>query len=120
MSDPRALAHAYGIRIEIEDLGTWGEALLVSEYEPKGPIIRVNQRAIDRLRATLGAATSSCDVRTLIDVAIAHEIYHHREAIGEVERLPTHAQREAAADAYARTHVAIDSALEAILSGART
>ena len=35
-------------------------------------------------------------------LAIGHELYHHREAIGEIPVLPTRAAREAAADAYAR------------------
>lgn len=119
MSDPRTLASAYGVRIELDDLGSWTPAMLVSEYDPDGPVIRVNRRAIERLHATFGEQTSSCDVRTLIDVAIAHELYHHREHLGEVDRLPTHAEREAAADAYARAQVPLDTNLAAFLSGAR-
>lgn len=119
MSDPRTLASAYGVRIELDDLGSWTPAMLVSEYDPDGPVIRVNRRAIERLHATFGEQTSSCDVRTLIDVAIAHELYHHREHLGEVDRLPTHAEREAAADAYARARVPLDTNLAAFLSGAR-
>ncbi len=118
MSDPRTLAGRYGIRIEMDDLGDWGLTMLVSEYDPEGPVIRINERAIERLHATLGEA-SSCEVRALIDVAIAHEIYHHREHVGEVERLPTHEAREAAADAFARAHVALDPNVAAFIRGSR-
>ncbi len=46
-------------------------------------------------------AGSSCAVRDAIDRAIAHELYHHREAIGEIPRLADRTAREAAADAFA-------------------
>ena len=36
-----------------------------------------------------------------IDRAVAHELYHHREAIGEIPRIQNRAAREAAADAFA-------------------
>jgi len=36
-----------------------------------------------------------------IDLAIAHELYHHREAVGEVDRVREPSARERAADAYA-------------------
>ena len=89
MPDPRAAARSYGIAIELADLGSWGEAALVSEYDPDGPVIRINTRSIP--------AGSSCLVREHIDRAVAHELYHHREAIGEVDRLPDRAARERAA-----------------------
>jgi hypothetical protein len=91
--DPRTLAAAYGVRIELDDLGGWGDTRLVAEYDPDGPVIRVNERAVPQ--------GSSCVVREHLDRAIAHELYHHREAIGEVPRLPDRAARERAADAYA-------------------
>lgn len=81
----RALAAAYGVRVEIADLGDWGRVRLIAEYDPDGPVIRVNRRESSP---------------TAIDRAVAHELYHHREAIGEVARLADRAAREAAADAY--------------------
>ena len=84
MPDLRALAAAYGLRIERADLGDWGTARLVAEYDPAGPTIRVDER-----------------VAGDVERAIAHELYHHREAIGEVPRIANHAARERAADAYA-------------------
>lgn len=90
MPDPRAAAARYGIAIELADLGDWGAVTLVAEYDPAGPVIRLNERALDRSSA---------------DLAIAHELYHHREAIGEVPRLATRVEREAAAETFARAFV---------------
>jgi hypothetical protein len=87
--DPRAAARDYGVAIELADLGSWGDATLVSEYDPGGPVIRINARAVP--------AGSSCAAREHIDRAVAHELYHHREAIGEIARLPDRAARERAA-----------------------
>ena len=93
MPDVRGIAAAYGVRVELDDLGGWNDTQLVAEYDPDGPVIRVNERAIP--------TGSSCVAREHIDRAIAHELYHHREAIGEVPRLPDRAARERAADAFA-------------------
>ncbi len=46
MPDARALAAAYGVRVELADLGDWGPVELVAEYDPDGPTIRVNERAL--------------------------------------------------------------------------
>lgn len=89
MPDPRTAARAYGIAIELADLGSWGATTLISEYDPEGPVIRINTHALP--------AGSSCVVREHIDRAIAHELYHHREALGEVARLPDREARERAA-----------------------
>jgi hypothetical protein len=87
--DPRTVARERGVAIELADLGTWGDATLVSEYDPDGPVIRINTRAIP--------PGSSCDVREHIDRAVAHELYHHAEANGDVPRLPDRKARERAA-----------------------
>jgi hypothetical protein len=91
--DPRARARDYGLAIELADLGDWGDARLISEYDPAGPVIRINVRALP--------GGSSCAVREHIDRAVAHELYHHREAIGEIEKLANSAEREGAARAAA-------------------
>lgn len=93
MPDVRGLAAEYGVRVEVADLGDWSPATLAAEYDPDGPTIRVNARALPR--------GDSCAVRDAIDRAVAHELYHHREAIGEVARAASRLEREAAADAYA-------------------
>jgi uncharacterized membrane protein len=89
MPDPRTVARERGIAIELADLGAWGDATLVSEYDPDGPVIRINTRAIPY--------GSSCDVREHIDRAVTHELYHHREARGEIARFPDREAREHAA-----------------------
>ena len=89
MPDPRTVARERGIAIELADLGAWGGATLVSEYDPAGPVIRINTQAIPR--------GSSCAVREHIDRAVAHELYHHHEATGEIARLPDREARERAA-----------------------
>ncbi|MEA2689113.1 MAG: hypothetical protein QOD51_1720 [Candidatus Eremiobacteraeota bacterium] len=101
MPDVRALAASYGVRVELADLGDWGSARLVAEYDPDGPVIRINENALPH--------GSSCNVRDAIDRAIAHELYHHREAIGEIARIGNRASREAAADAFADTLTATGS-----------
>jgi hypothetical protein len=87
--DPRTAARERGIGIELADLGSWGDATLVSEYDPDGPVIRINSQALP--------AGSSCEVREHIDRAVAHELYHHEEASGAIERLPCSKARERAA-----------------------
>jgi len=111
--DPRATAAAYGLTIELADLGSWAATTLVAEYDGAAGIIRINERALDAYRAA--GAGSSCDVRMFIDHAVAHELYHHREAIGAVPRLASRAEREAAATAFARAQVPIDARLAAFL-----
>ena len=71
------------MRVECAELGDWGSVNLIAEYDPVGPTIRVSSRAVHA------------------DLAIAHELYHHREAIGEIPRLRDRAERERAADAFA-------------------
>ncbi len=118
MSDPRTAAAALGLRIELADLGSWDGATLISEYDPRERAIRINERALDAYRRACGEL-SSCDVRAFIDLAVAHELYHHGEAQGDVPRAATPAAREAAADVYARSRVAVEPRLDAFVRGAR-
>jgi hypothetical protein len=87
--DPRTAAREAGIAIELADLGSWGDAALVSEYDPAGPLIRINTRAIP--------PGSPCEVREHIDRAVTHELYHHAEAAGTIARLAGREARERAA-----------------------
>lgn len=113
MFDPRRAAAQAGLAVELADLGAWNDRL-ISEYDPARRTIRVNERALEAYRRVCGEL-DCCAVRTFIELAVAHELYHHREAGGEVERLPTRAGREAAADAYARVCVRVDARLAAFL-----
>ncbi|HET9391939.1 MAG TPA: hypothetical protein VFO29_00260 [Candidatus Rubrimentiphilum sp.] len=81
------------MKIEIADLGDWGEAVLRSEYDPDGPVIRVNSRVLERLLPEEQAE--------FLARAIAHEYYHHLEHTGAIPVIAHRAARERAADAYA-------------------
>jgi hypothetical protein len=93
-----ALARRYGIAVTFADLGDWGSAELRSEYDPSGPSIRLNARVAERLAPDA--------LRLFVTLAIAHEVYHHREHIGEIARSGNLAERERNADNFARTLVA--------------
>jgi hypothetical protein len=88
-------ARALGLRIEIVDLGA--SNALFSEYDARAGAIRVSGRHLHGLR---GRAR-----RRFLVEAVAHELYHHLEYAGEVERLRTRAQRDAAAERCARAAV---------------
>jgi hypothetical protein len=82
----RRACEEYGVGVRFDDLGSWGGvAELRSEYDAEIPEIVVNRRIAPHLVAH----------------AIAHELYHHCEAIGEVARLRTPRERERAADEHA-------------------
>jgi hypothetical protein len=91
---PRALARSYGVGIRFVDLGSWGSVELRSEYDPTVPELRINRRIVERLR---GHA-----LREFVVTAIGHELYHHREQIGEIPKIVGRAARESAADRFAR------------------
>jgi hypothetical protein len=89
------LARDYGVAIVFADLGDWGVDELRSEYDPAVPAIRLNARIAENLAIH--------EVGEFITLSIGHELYHHREHIGEVERLHERAAREIAANEFART-----------------
>jgi hypothetical protein len=88
------LAKQYGVEIRYEDLGEWGMDELRSEYDPQGPVIRVNKRIFEHLPIA--------EIGDFIAFAIGHELYHHREHRGEIPRLQDRASRETAANEFAR------------------
>lgn len=87
MADVRAAARRAGLAIELGDLGDWGTTTLVAEYDPAGPLVRINVRALP----------DAAQIRAHVDRAVAHELYHHAEATGAVARLGTRPAREGAA-----------------------
>jgi hypothetical protein len=89
-----ALARSYGIALSFADLGDWGLDELRSEYDPKGPEIRLNIRIAEHLAPE--------DLGDFVTLAIGHELYHHRERIGEIVVIPDRMARELAANDYAR------------------
>lgn len=87
------LLERYGVGVRFADLGDWGEAELRAEYDPAVPEICINARMAEKLDAQ--------ELREFVALAVGHELYHHREAIGEIGVLAHKGEREAAADAYA-------------------
>jgi hypothetical protein len=88
------LARFYGVGIRFADLGEWGTHELRSEYDPLVPEIRLNVRVAQRLLPS--------ELGTFVTLAVGHELYHHRERIGEVPAAADRVLRERAADDYAR------------------
>ncbi len=95
MTNALNLARAYGVAVAFADLGDWGVDELRSEYDPNGPAIRINLRVAEQL--------TTADLGEFIALCVGHELYHHREAIGEIARLRERNERELAAHAFART-----------------
>jgi len=60
------------VTISICDLGDWGAAWLLAEYDAADDAIRVNARAVERIAAVLGAAA----VAPFVACAVAHERFH--------------------------------------------
>ncbi|HVN69738.1 MAG TPA: hypothetical protein VMU38_08835 [Candidatus Binatia bacterium] len=93
--DAIARARSYGVGVRFADLGAWGEAELRSEYDPAIPEIRLNRRVAERMSAR--------ERDEFVALAVGHELYHHREAIGEIAVVRDRAEREAAACDFARS-----------------
>lgn len=88
------LAKQYKVEVFYDDLGEWGVDELRSEYDPEGPAIRVNKRVIENLPLD--------EIGDFVAFCVAHELYHHREHLGEVAQLRDRALRETAANDFAR------------------
>jgi hypothetical protein len=89
------------VRFAIVDFGE-GAARLLAEYDPECDAIRVNARAVERVRAALGEA----EALRFVGCAFAHEAYHRA--------VPRASEDEA--HAFARQCCAADPrAYEAIL-----
>jgi hypothetical protein len=89
------LTREYGIAVRFSDFGAWSEGELRAEYDPAVPEIRINRRVADSL--------SAAERERFIQYAIGHELYHHREQIGEIPALERRSERESAADRYAES-----------------
>jgi hypothetical protein len=89
-----SLARSYGVTVAFADLGAWGENDLRAEYDPSVPEIRLNLR--------YAQALAPPELGEFVALAVGHELYHHREAIGEVPVLRDRSARESAAADYAR------------------
>ncbi len=94
MTAALALARSYGVAIRFADLGAWGPVEMRAEYDPALCEIRLN--------AALAQTFSQERRAEFVALAVGHELYHHREAIGEIPVLPDRRRREAAATEFAR------------------
>ena len=94
MTNALAYARSYGLGIRFADLGEWGCNQLRAEYDPAIPEIRLNIR--------VAASLSIVDLGEFIALAVGHELYHHRERIGEIAVLADRGARESAAADFAR------------------
>jgi hypothetical protein len=79
--------------VRFADLGDWGRDELRAEYDPAIPEIRLNVR--------VAAALKTGQLGEFVALAVGHELYHHREHIGEVAVLADRRAREAAAADFA-------------------
>lgn len=86
---------ACGVRVEAADLGAWGGVL--AEYDARARTIRVSA---GHLRSLAPRAR-----RRWLMHAVAHELYHHLERIGEAPQRESYARRERAAERFARALV---------------
>ena len=91
------LARKYGVSIRFADLGDWGLDELRSEYDPKVPEIRLNVRIAEQL--------SPQELGDFVTLAIGHELYHHRERLGEIVVVSDRVAREHAANDFARSRL---------------
>jgi hypothetical protein len=88
------LARSEGVTVQLADLGEYSGCELRAEYDPCERAIRVNARLLRKIEPT--------NVATYLALAIAHELYHHREHVGRMRRLRGRRARERAADRFAR------------------
>jgi len=90
------------LNVEVTDIGAWGRATLVAEYDPECNTIRVNARAVEHVRAALGDA----ETERFVAYAVAHERFHYEHPLAS----------EAAAHDHARARCDLDPArFEAVL-----
>lgn len=94
MTNALAAARAYGVAVRFADLGDWGRNELRAEYDPAIPEIRLNIRVASFL--------PSAKLGEFVALAVGHELYHHREQIGEIAVIADRGAREAAASGFAR------------------
>ncbi len=94
MTGALARAQAYGVAIRFADLGDWGADELRAEYDPGVPEIRLNIR--------IAASLETAELGEFVALAVGHELYHHRERIGEIAVIGDRHARESAAGQFAR------------------
>jgi len=89
------------VTVELADLGDWGTATLVAEYDPAADVIRVDARAVNVVRRELGEA----EARRFVRVAVAHEAYHRADP--HATEAQAHAAAQAAGGGDPRAYEAV-------------
>ena len=75
-ADPFSLARHLGVAVTWSDEPpALGAIVLIAEYAPRPPAIRLFAESVDRISAALPSLP-------VADVYVAHELYHHLEAAG--------------------------------------
>jgi hypothetical protein len=70
------------VNLELANLGKWGSARLLAEFDPESAAIRVDAAAYELVRARLGEAAAE----RFVAYALAHERFHAgHPACGETE-----------------------------------
>lgn len=80
--------------IAVCDLGDWGPASLLAEYDAGDDAIRVSARALERIRAVLGDRAAE----RFIACAVAHERFHREHPGGSEREAHAHAQASCGVD----------------------
>jgi hypothetical protein len=60
------------VTVVFADLGRWGGSRLLAEYDPEADAIRIDARAVERVRRGLGEDAA----RRFIAYALEHERFH--------------------------------------------
>jgi hypothetical protein len=60
------------VTVTFDDLGRWGGARLIAEYDPEADAIRIDRRAFERVRSSLGEDAA----RRFVAYALEHERFH--------------------------------------------
>lgn len=80
-----AYAASAGLSIAFRDLGDWGSAGLLAEYEPRARSIAIDTATCARLRERRGAEFAE----RFVTCAIVHEVFHYR--FGRASEAAAHA-----------------------------
>jgi hypothetical protein len=82
------------VTIEVCDLGDWGAASLLAEYDPSDDAIRVNVRVVERVRAVLGDDAA----QAFIACAVAHERFHREHPGASEDQAHASAREQSGSD----------------------
>jgi hypothetical protein len=85
------------VTVEVCNLGSSDPPVLVAEYDAERDAIRVNARAVDRVRRKLGEAAAT----QFVACAVAHERFHRAHPRATEADAHAYARSAAGADPHA-------------------